>query len=60
MSSEFHIDYGLICHLYAQEQLTGTLYLAFRDIPQILQRYALLNRQSTNLSLEFFLPFGLA
>jgi SAM-dependent methyltransferase len=53
MPSEFHIDYGSICHLYAQKQLTGTLYLAFRDIPQILQRYSLLNRQSCVAALDF-------
>lgn len=53
MSSEFHINYRPICDLYSQEQLTGTLYLAFRDIPQILQRYALLDRQFCIKALDF-------
>lgn len=37
--SEFHIDYVPISQLYAHEQITGTLYLAFRDIPYLLNRY---------------------
>lgn len=39
MKSEFHIDYHPICNLYAKEQFTGTLYLAFRDLPFLLNTY---------------------
>lgn len=53
MSSEFHIDYAPICHLYAKKQMTGSLYLAFRDIPRLLQSYSLLNRDSCVKALDF-------
>lgn len=39
MDEEFHIDYAPICNLYAKEQVSGTLYLAFRDVPQLIRRY---------------------
>ncbi|WP_068468753.1 class I SAM-dependent methyltransferase [Candidatus Protochlamydia phocaeensis] len=39
MNKPFHIDYSQISSLYANEQIEGTLYLAFRDIPDLLERY---------------------
>ena len=36
---EFHINYAPICQRYAKEQVSGTLYLAFRDVPQLIHRY---------------------
>ena len=45
--NEFHIDYTPICKVYAQEALTGTLYLAIRDVPSLLEKY--LNRQNQQM-----------
>ena len=53
MGSEFHIDYSPICHLYAKEQGTGTLYLAFRDIPQFLRSYLPQNQMRPLKALDF-------
>lgn len=53
MTSEFHIDYAPISHLYAKEQPIGTLYLAFRDVPQILDSYLLLNCKHPVKALDF-------
>ncbi len=36
---EFQIDYAPISHLYAREQIKGTLYLAFREVPELLRHY---------------------
>lgn len=53
MSSEFHIDYTSISQIYAKEQPTGTLYLAFRDLPQLLKRYSLLSCGQPVQALDF-------
>jgi ubiquinone/menaquinone biosynthesis C-methylase UbiE len=53
MPSEFHIDYGPICHLYAREQVTGTLYLAFRDIPQLLKTFLPQNKIKNIKAFDF-------
>lgn len=53
MNSEFHIDYTPICNLYAKEQPTGTLYLAFRDVPQLLSSYLPLSQKKSFEALDF-------
>lgn len=60
MSEEFHIDYQPICKEYAESTLTGTLYLAFRDIPQILCDHLQVPPEGKIKALDFGCGTGLS
>lgn len=53
MKPTFQIDYGPIGKLYSKEQVSGTLYLAFREIPRIIRGHLELHQAAPIRALDF-------